>query len=99
MSDMPPPPPPVAPVQIIVQQRAENGVATASLVLGVVALVLSWIPILGLVGVPLGLLAIGLGILGWVWAGRRGGLGRAIAGITCGVIALLLAALVTAALG
>jgi hypothetical protein len=56
-----PPPPPGQPYQT---QRAGAGLAIAALVLGILALLLSW-TILG--GVVLGLLAI---ILGWV-ASRR----------------------------
>lgn len=85
--------------QLMVVQKAENGVATAALVVGVVALVLSFVPIIGLVSLPLGLVAVGLGILGWVWAGAKGGLGRAIGGVVCGGVALLVAALWVAAIG
>lgn len=86
------------PAQVMVVHRAENGAATGSLVLGIIALVLSWIPVIGLVAFPLGLLAVALGILGWVWSAAKGGLGRAIGGVVCGGLALLFAALVTAAL-
>ena len=82
-----PPPPPGQPYQT---QRAGAGLAIAALVLGILALLLSW-TILG--GVVLGLMAI---ILGWVASRRaaRGlasGRGMAITGIVLGVVGLLIA--------
>jgi predicted PurR-regulated permease PerM len=91
MSDNPyyaaPPPPSGQPYQT---QRPGAGMAIAALVLGILALLLSW-TILG--GVLLGLLAI---ILGWIASrrARRGlasGRGMAIAGGVLGVVGLLIA--------
>lgn len=62
-----------------------NGLAIASMVLGIIALVLSccvpYVPIL------LGLLAVILG--GVSLAKKQGGKGMAIAGLICGIITLI----------
>ncbi len=64
-----------------------NGMATASLVLGILGLVTAWIPIVGLVAwifAPLGL------IFGIIGLGKPTGKGLAIAGLICSVIALFI---------
>jgi hypothetical protein len=66
-----------------------SGMATASLVLGIIALVLCWTAFGGLV---LGLLAVVLGIVAVRRArrGEGGGQGRAVAGLVTGGLGLLL---------
>ena len=59
-----------------------NGLAIASLVLGIIALCFFWIPFLGWIPVLLGL------ILGLVALGRPYGRGMAIAGAVCSGVAL-----------
>ena len=72
--------------------REGNGLAVASMVLGILALFLCWIWFLA--GV-LGLLAIIFGAIGIGKANRVGtGKGMAIAGIVCGVLGMLLAVVV-----
>lgn len=69
--------------------RRGAGMATAALVLGILALILCW-TIVG--GIVLGLLAVILGIIA-VGRARRGeapGRGRAIAGIVTGALGLLI---------
>jgi hypothetical protein len=61
----------------------------AALVLGIVGLVLSLIPCLGMYALPLTLLAIILGALGMKDAAGRG---LAIAGLACGIIGTCAAA-------
>ena len=76
--------------------RRSNGMGVAALVLGIVALFLSWIPVLGL---GLAVLAVIFGILGLSKA-RRGladNRGMAIAGLVLGGIALLIGLVVTVA--
>jgi hypothetical protein len=70
--------------------------ATAALVLGILALITSW-TVIG--GVLLGLLAIIFGIIGLRRASRglAFGRGRAIAGIILGLLSMVIAALVIAA--
>ena len=66
------------------QLQSGNGMAVAALVLGILALVLCWIPLLNWV---LAVLAIIFGALG-IGRGKRVGRGggMAIAGLVCGVI-------------
>lgn len=67
-------------------QPQGNGLATASLVLGILALIFVWIPLVGLIAwilAPLGL------VLGLVALSKPTGRGMAIAGTVCSGIALL----------
>jgi len=63
-----------------------NGFGTAAMVCGIVGLVLSFIPILGLVSWALAPLAIIFGFIGLSKKGRPRG--QAVAGLTTGSIAL-----------
>ena len=96
----PPPPPPPPQYQAAPQQgyagppvKAGNGLAVAGMVLGIIGIVFSFIPFLGVIfGVILGLLAL---IFGGVGLARskdpaRGGRGQAIAGIVLGILALVM---------
>lgn len=76
---------------------ATNGVATAALVVGLFALVLSIIPVINAVAVLGGLVGVGLGIAGLRRA-RRGaaGRGKALAGVLVSVAAALIGAVVFA---
>lgn len=65
--------PPVAPT---------NGLAVASMVLGIIALLFFWMPFLGWVPVVLGL------VLGFAALGRPYGRGMAMAGVVCSGVAL-----------
>ncbi|MBW3641898.1 MAG: DUF4190 domain-containing protein [Actinobacteria bacterium] len=76
--------------------QPSNGMGVAALVLGIIALLISWIPILG---AALAVLALIFGILGLKKA-RRGqatNQGMAVAGIVLGGIALAIGLLVTIA--
>ena len=79
-----------------------NGPAVAALVLGILGLLLAFIPFLGVIlGILLGLLAV---IFGAVGVSRskdqfRGGKGMAIAGIVLGVLAVIVALAQGALLG
>ncbi|MDP9452736.1 MAG: DUF4190 domain-containing protein [Actinomycetota bacterium] len=76
------------------QAQARNGVGIAALVVGIVALVLSWIPFLGLL---LAIVAVVLGIVGIRKASRgmATNKGMAIAGLVTGGVALLIGAFFT----
>ncbi|MFE6965675.1 hypothetical protein ACFVAJ_11190 [Agromyces sp. NPDC057679] len=77
------------PQQVIYQQIIKpptNGVATTSMVFGIVGIVIgvwAWIPILGLgsaiIGFPLGLTAVITGHIGVGHANRMGGVGKSAA--------------------
>jgi hypothetical protein len=75
-----------------------NGAAVASLVCGIIALVLSWIPFINVLALILGVVAVVTGIIGL----RRtrepavGGKGLAVAGLTTGIVGALLAVWVLA---
>lgn len=78
------------------QQPQSNGMAIAALVCGILALVLSWIPVVNVLSVILGITAIVAGILG-IRRANLPGLGQkglAIGGLVTGVIALLLSLLI-----
>lgn len=81
-----------APAVVVVQQTRGNGFAVAALVLGICALVVGVIPLIGLfiTFVPT-LLAIIFGIVGIVRGSRIGrGTGVAVAGLVLGSLTLLL---------
>jgi len=67
-----------------------NGLGTASLVLGIVGLVFSFIPIIGLIAWPLVILGVIFGGLGIDNANKAPGTskGPAIAGLTCSAVGL-----------
>jgi hypothetical protein len=92
----PPPPPPFAPPPppypgtFIVAATPGNGVGVASGVLGIVGLVLSFIPVLDFIGVVLAILAVILGAVGIQRANAANGAGKgmAVTGLVCGLVAL-----------
>ena len=70
------------------QQQQGNGMAVAGMVLGIIALVLFWVPFLNWVLALLGIIFGALGISRGNKVGR--GKGFAIAGLICGLIAAIL---------
>lgn len=78
-------PPVSVPVQAIAANPPRGGLAVAALVLGVVGLVCSLVPLLGIYCLPLTVLAIVFGILA-----RAHGMG--VAGLVCGLIGTLIGA-------
>ena len=68
------------------------GLAIASMVLGIIALLLSWIPIINNVAAVLAVVGLGLGIPALIWArrGTHGGTGMAITGLVTSVLAIVL---------
>ena len=74
-----------------------KGLAIAALVVGIIALLGSWIPFGGWFFAFLGLVAIVLGIVGVVQAnkGRAGGKGMAVIGAVLGALSIIVAILVT----
>lgn len=67
-----------------------NGLGTASLVLGIVGLVFSFVPIVGVIAWPLVILGAIFGGVGLDKAGKVPGMpkGPAIAGLTCSLVGL-----------
>ncbi|GAA2849548.1 hypothetical protein GCM10010472_03190 [Pseudonocardia halophobica] len=79
----------------------KNGLGTAGFVLGLIALVLSFIPIIGVIALPLSIIGLILGSVGTHRAskGEATNKGLAIAGIATSVLALLICMLWAAAFG
>lgn len=74
-----------------------NGLATAGLVVGIIAAVLSFIPFVGTVSWVLAPIGLVLSLVGLVKSGRaRSGRGKSIAGLVLGVVALFMCILYTA---
>src|SRR5665213_3540222 len=92
MTDQPPPTTvqtPQAGQSIYIQQapaQPSNGLAVTSLVLGIIAVVTCWIPLLGFFGLIGGIVGFIVGIIG---AQRPYGRGMAIGGIVCSTLAIL----------
>ncbi|MBQ9869763.1 MAG: zinc-ribbon domain-containing protein [Ruminococcus sp.] len=73
----------------VAQPKQTSGLAVASLILGILALVLACF---GVVGIICGILAVIMG--GVALASKKGGKGMAIAGLVCGLIAIVPAIIV-----
>ena len=87
-----PTPPPAA------EPKRRSGLGAAALVLALLALLFGWIPIVGLAMIPPAMLAIGLGVIGFIFAVVSGRTGKALPFIaaTIGVFALLVPPAATA---
>ncbi|HEX4724307.1 MAG TPA: DUF4190 domain-containing protein [Pseudonocardiaceae bacterium] len=90
---------PAAPPQQL--QRPQNGLGTAGFVLGLIGLVFSVIPIIGVVAWPLVILGLIFSLIGFFRgrAGRATNKGLALAGAILSVIGLLMCILYLAAFG
>jgi ribosomal protein S27E len=97
-----PPPSPVA-LQINVQQpsKASHSLGIAAVILGILAFLICWIPLVGLLGLPLSGLGLMLGIGGIVLAALRkgSGLGFPIAGSAICALAMFVTISMTYAFG
>lgn len=73
-----------------------NGLGIAALVVGVLSLLVCWIPFVGFVSVLGGIVAVVLGILGMRKAkdGQTGGRGMSLAGLITGAVSLLVAVVI-----
>ncbi len=75
-----------------------NGLATASLVLGIVGTVLAIVPLVGILGALVGGLGLVLAAFGLLAARKHGvGKGKAIAGLVLGVVSIVVFVVVSAA--
>ncbi|WP_051325358.1 DUF4190 domain-containing protein [Glycomyces tenuis] len=76
------------------EPKRGNGFAVTALVLGIIALVLAFIPVVNLISFALGVIAIIFGIVGLVTGRKRhAGRGMSLTGIILGVLALAVAVL------
>ena len=80
-------------VQVQTQPTRSNSLGIASLILGILAFLICWIPFVAIVSMPLSGLGLLLGIIGLVLALTRAGygVGFSIAGSSVSVLALLIA--------
>lgn len=84
--------------QVAYVKAPSNGLATASLVLGIIGTVLAIIPIVGMIGALVGGVGLVLGVFGYLAAKTRGtGKGKAIAGLVLGLASITVFALITGA--
>jgi hypothetical protein len=81
--------------------RPSSGLAVAALVVGIISLVLAWIPVVNLVSILGGIAALILGIVALRKANRgvAGGKGMAVAGTVLGGVSLVLAIVVNVFFG
>lgn len=68
-------------------ETKKSGLSTAGMVLGIVGIVLSFIPIINNIAFFLGILAVIFGIIGLV---KKAGKGKAIAGLVLGILAIVI---------
>jgi len=86
-----------APQQVFVQAAAPtNGLGVAGFVTGLLGLVLCWVPWLGILLAGVGIVLSGIAIPQGKKKGA--GIGLAIAGLVCGIIALIPAIIIMVAL-
>ena len=69
------------------EKEKKSGLSTASMVLGIIAICMCFIPILNYVSIILGILSIIFGLIGIV---KNAGRGKAIAGFVLGVISVII---------
>lgn len=81
----------------LVEDKRKNGLGVASLVVGIVAAAFSIIPIVGMIAFFLGPVAIILGLIAVFLKNRKKGM--AITGLILGVVSLIVAGTMTAAVG
>ena len=70
------------------QNKENSGLATAGMVLGIIAIVGSWIPFLNIVSIILAVLAI---IFGLIPLFQKRSIGKAVTGVVLGVITIIIA--------
>ncbi len=98
MSQFPPPMPAQQAAQQGPPAKSSNGLAVTGFVLGLLGLLLCWIPVLNFFGILLGILGAVFGTIGLVSSKKTGtGKGLAIAGLVMGVLAVVLAILINVA--
>jgi hypothetical protein len=90
-----PQPPPQQVIQVNVPSRKGNPVATAAMVLGIIAVLICWVPFLGLLALPLAALGVLLGLIGLALAvvGQRVGAAPSVVGLalSAGSVAVAIA--------
>lgn len=77
-------------------EKKKSGLGLASLILGIISVVICWIPVLNVLCYILGILAVVFAIVCFV---KKASVGKAIAGIICGGLSLIIAIAWTALIG
>ncbi|RRR96432.1 DUF4190 domain-containing protein [Glycomyces terrestris] len=97
----PPPPPPYNGDGPLYAQQERNGLGKAALVLGIIAVALSFVPGLNAFSWPLGVLAIIFGAIGWSRANKGQATNRnaAIAGLVLGIVSFFTFCLIYVLIG
>jgi hypothetical protein len=98
----PPPPPPAYNTEGPLRgQEPRNGLGTAALVCGILAIVLSFIPVLNTFTWPLGVLAIVFGSVGWARANKGIATNKpiAITGLVLGIVSFFTFCLIYVLIG
>lgn len=82
------------------QTKGISGLGLAAIIMGSIALVGSWVPLLGLLAIPLAAIGLLLAIIGFIisLAGRRSGVGMPITGGAICMVAMAIPVLMTAGL-
>ena len=70
-----------------VEKKNSSGLATAGMVLGIIGVVLSFIPIINNIAFFIGILALIFGIIGIV---KKAGKGKAIVGVVLGILSIVI---------
>jgi hypothetical protein len=83
--------------EVVYVEKKRNGMATASLVVGIIAISTAWVPFLNVASMILAVIAIGLGIGAFFMARKRGGMVKTAFGVVLSIAALVLGFTVTAA--
>ncbi len=77
-----------------IEKEKETKMGVASLVLGIVALIVAWIPCVGVYALLFSVLGLILGAVGIAKAKKTGqGKGLSVAGLVCNIIATVIAAI------
>ena len=96
MSQSTTPTPTPAP-EVVYVEKKRNGLATASLVVGIVAIATAWIPFLNVISMVLAVIAILLGLGALLMVKKRGGMVKTAFGVVLSIAALVLGFSVTSA--
>lgn len=70
------------------KEQHKSGLATAGMVLGIIAIVGSWIPFLNVVSIIIGALAVIFGLIPLV---KKKSVGKAVTGVVLGVLSIVIA--------
>jgi hypothetical protein len=97
MTQYPQPPYYAAPQQPAPQQKGVNGFGIAALVIGIISLLVAWVPICGMASIPLAANGLILAVVGFIVSvsGGRSTVGMSVAGGIICLIAIIVPVVVT----